>query len=263
MSVRWSAASIAWGARAALVAVTATIGCAPNGLAAEFAAGGGGSGMIGPPGSGTTTLPAALIQAYRNNPQLNAQRAATRATDENVPTALSGYRPRVIGTGSLTEQYIDTTTRSPPLGTTTTSPPTALPAFPTYTRNNGNVAVSSAGVTVTQTLFNGFQTANRTRQAEGQVFSAARDLAHHRADRPAQCRHRLYEFAADRGPARAPAQQRERARSDVAADARSLQRRRGHPHRRRPGRVAASPPAARSWRSPNRTTSPPRRSTCR
>jgi outer membrane protein len=176
MSVRWSAASIAWGARAALVAVTATIGCAPNGLAAEFAAGGGGSGMIGPPGSGTTTLPAALIQAYRNNPQLNAQRAATRATDENVPTALSGYRPRVIGTGSLTEQYIDTTTRSPPLGTTTTSPPTPLPAFPTYTRNNGNVAVSSAGVTVTQTLFNGFQTANRTRQAEGQVFSARETL---------------------------------------------------------------------------------------
>src|SRR5712692_10536165 len=101
MSVRWSAASIAWGARAALVAATATIGFPlSGGLAAELGAG----GMIGPPGSGTTTLPAALIQAYQNNPQLNAQRAATRAIDENVPTALSGYRPRVIGTGSLTEQ---------------------------------------------------------------------------------------------------------------------------------------------------------------
>jgi outer membrane protein len=177
MSVgRRGAASFAWGARAALVAAalvaaTATIGLPLVGWAAEL-----GVGMIGPPGSGTTTLPAALIQAYRNNPQLNAQRAATRAIDENVPVALSGYRPRVTGNGSLTEQYIDTTTRSPPLGTTTTSPPTPLPAFPTYTRNNGNVAVSSAGVTVTQTLFNGFQTANRTRQAEGQVFSARETL---------------------------------------------------------------------------------------
>ena len=33
------------------------------------------------------------------------------------------------------------------------------------------------GGTVTQTLFNGFQTANRTRQAESQVFGGARDAA--------------------------------------------------------------------------------------
>ena len=53
-------------------------------------------------GSGRTTLEAALIQAYQNNPQLNAQRAATRAVDEAVPTALSGYRPRATGTASIT-----------------------------------------------------------------------------------------------------------------------------------------------------------------
>jgi outer membrane protein TolC len=46
-------------------------------------------------GAGAGTINGALIEAYRNNPQLNAQRAATRAIDENVPTALSGYRPRV------------------------------------------------------------------------------------------------------------------------------------------------------------------------
>ena len=56
-------------------------------------------------------MESALVQAYQNNPQLNAQRAATRATDENVPTALSGYRPRVTGTSSLTEQYLDTLTK--------------------------------------------------------------------------------------------------------------------------------------------------------
>jgi outer membrane protein TolC len=59
-------------------------------------------------GAGAGTIDGALIEAYRNNPQLNAQRAATRAIDENVPTALSGYRPRVTGTSSLTEQYLDT-----------------------------------------------------------------------------------------------------------------------------------------------------------
>ena len=43
------------------------------------------------------TLESALAQAYRNNPTLNAQRAALRATDEGVPQALAGYRPRITG----------------------------------------------------------------------------------------------------------------------------------------------------------------------
>lgn len=41
------------------------------------------------------TLAQALAAAYMNNPTLNAERAALRATDEGVPRALSGYRPRV------------------------------------------------------------------------------------------------------------------------------------------------------------------------
>ena len=41
------------------------------------------------------TIEAALVRAYQNNPQLNAQRASVRSTDENVPQALSGYRPKV------------------------------------------------------------------------------------------------------------------------------------------------------------------------
>ncbi len=40
------------------------------------------------------TIEAALVRAYQNNPQLNAQRAQVRSTDENVPQALSGYRPK-------------------------------------------------------------------------------------------------------------------------------------------------------------------------
>src|SRR3954453_3587898 len=45
------------------------------------------------------TLTESLAYAYRNNPQLLAQRAALRATDENVPQALSGWRPTVTVTG--------------------------------------------------------------------------------------------------------------------------------------------------------------------
>jgi outer membrane protein TolC len=63
-------------------------------------------------GAGSGTMDLALVQAYQNNPQLNSQRAATRATDENVPTALAGFRPRVSGTASLTDQYLDQLTRT-------------------------------------------------------------------------------------------------------------------------------------------------------
>jgi outer membrane protein len=111
------------------------------------------------------TLPGALVLAYQNNPQINAQRAATRSIDENVPTALSGYKPKVSGTASLTEQYLDNVTKAVVPG-----------APPVYTQQKGAVAVSNAGLTTTQTLYNGFQTGNRTRQAEGQVFAARETL---------------------------------------------------------------------------------------
>ena len=55
------------------------------------------------------TIDAALVRAYQDNPQLNAQRAQVRVTDETVP-ALSGYRPKVALTASGGYQYTD---RSP------------------------------------------------------------------------------------------------------------------------------------------------------
>jgi outer membrane protein len=118
------------------------------------------------------TLEGALVQAYQNNPSLNAQRASVRATDEGVPQALAGYRPRVTATGSVGQQYWDTTTRS-----TFKQPfvPSATNPTP-YTTNVGGMSPYGGGVTVTQTLYNGFQTANRTRQAESQVQSARETL---------------------------------------------------------------------------------------
>src|SRR5262245_32436273 len=57
-------------------------------------------------------LEGSLVLAYLNNPSLNSQRASARATDESVPQALSGYRPRVTFNGTVGSQYNDTTTRS-------------------------------------------------------------------------------------------------------------------------------------------------------
>ena len=111
------------------------------------------------------TIEAALVRAYQNNPQLNAQRANVRATDENVPQALSGYRPKVALTASAGYQYTD-------VNTTTGGTPTAI----VRTEIHGANAPRSAGLTISQTLFNGQQTANRTRAAESQVSGSREAL---------------------------------------------------------------------------------------
>ena len=63
--------------------------------------------FAGPAPALAETIEAALVRAYQNNPQLNAQRALVRSTDENVPQALSGYRPKVALTASAGYQYTD------------------------------------------------------------------------------------------------------------------------------------------------------------
>ena len=114
------------------------------------------------------TLEAALIQAYQNNPTLNSQRAALRATDEGVPQALAGYRPRVTVTATGGEQV---------LSSTSLTNPTRAPGTPaTYFTQNGHNAPYGATATISQTIFNGFQTANRTRQAEAAVLAARETL---------------------------------------------------------------------------------------
>ena len=105
------------------------------------------------------------MRAYQNNPQLNAQRASVRSTDENVPQALSGYRPKVALTASAGYQYTD-------INSTQGGTPTQL----VRTEIHGANPPRSVGLTVTQTLFNGNQTANRTRAAESQVSGAREGL---------------------------------------------------------------------------------------
>jgi outer membrane protein len=119
---------------------------------------------MGPMPALADTIEAALVRAYQNNPQLNAQRAQVRVTDENVPQALSGYRPRVAVTASAGYQYSDSLTQTGDLNVGRPPP------------INGANAPRSVGGTITQTLFNGQQTANRTRAAESQVSGAREAL---------------------------------------------------------------------------------------
>jgi outer membrane protein len=106
------------------------------------------------------TIEAALVRAYQNNPQLNAQRATVRSTDENVPQALSGYRPKVAITASAGYQYTDAQSS----------------AFGSTADFHGAQTPLSGGGTITQTLYNGNQTANKTRTAESQVSGAREGL---------------------------------------------------------------------------------------
>jgi outer membrane protein len=117
------------------------------------------------------TLEWALVQAYQNNPSLNAQRAALRATDESVPQALSGYRPKLSITANGSENYTSVQTR------TFGANGTALAGqVSTVTEANAPYTGRGAAATATQTLYNGLQTANRVRQAESQVMGARETL---------------------------------------------------------------------------------------
>ncbi len=112
------------------------------------------------------TLEWALVQAYQNNPSLNAQRASLRAMDENVPQALSGYRPKLSVTAAGGANYTNSTSAFP-LST----------GGPVSTIQYANRFISgTVGANGSYTLYNGFQTANRTRQAESQVEGARETL---------------------------------------------------------------------------------------
>jgi outer membrane protein len=124
---------------------------------------------MGPMPALADTIEAALVRAYQNNPQLNAQRAQVRFTDEAVPQALSGYRPKAQITASAGYQYTDTLTNTG--GTDALKNPIVV-----STGIHGANAPRSAGMTISQTVFNGQQTANKTRAAESQVSGAREAL---------------------------------------------------------------------------------------
>jgi outer membrane protein len=102
------------------------------------------------------TLPDALHSAYVGNPAFNAGRAGLRATDENVPRALSGYRPTVTASASAGLLGRNGVISSE--------------------RVRDTLPQRQFGLQINQNLFNGFRTANSTQQAESQVLGAREEL---------------------------------------------------------------------------------------
>ena len=99
------------------------------------------------------SLREALAAAYNHNATLNAQRAATRAVDENISQAKSGFRPTITGDAN----YGFASTYSNRTGSTDTNP-------------------YGYGITISQSLFDGFRTINNVAAAEANVKASREQL---------------------------------------------------------------------------------------
>lgn len=104
-----------------------------------------------PSAASAQTLEEALAAAYRSNPTLAAERARLRATDEQVPQALSNWRPTVETYGAVGKRQLDTKGRAE-LGTGTQ-----------------NLTPRTYGAQINQPVFRGGQTVAETRAAENSV----------------------------------------------------------------------------------------------
>lgn len=107
------------------------------------------------------TIYDAMAKAYENNPDLNAARAGLRATDEGVAIAKAGWRPQISGFAQKTTNKFNLNIASAP----------SLAAF-----ENQGFNSFQAGLTITQQVFDGFQTLNNVRAAESSVYSERASL---------------------------------------------------------------------------------------
>lgn len=105
------------------------------------------------------TINSALASAYRNNPTLNAQRAATRAVDEGVPIAQSGLLPTISANASI---GLSRTTSNSVLSQTG--------------RTETNLAPGSFGIVINQTLWDSYLTQNNVNAAKSAVRASQQAL---------------------------------------------------------------------------------------
>ncbi len=101
------------------------------------------------------TLAEALAATYSTQPALLAERAKLRATDENVPQALSGWRPTVIVAGST--GYGDGNSWLASRGQTI------------YSRTDRLIGTAQA--TLTQPIYTGGKTQANVNRAKNQVMA--------------------------------------------------------------------------------------------
>ncbi|MBV9967622.1 MAG: TolC family outer membrane protein [Alphaproteobacteria bacterium] len=107
---------------------------------------------LAPAGALAQTLTEAFAYAYNNNPQLLAQRALLRSTDESVPQALSNWRPTVTLTGSAGIERAGFAAAHSPTNFSTFEP-------------------RSVDLRISQPVYRGGRTEAQTRQAINQVQS--------------------------------------------------------------------------------------------
>ena len=102
------------------------------------------------------TLADALAAAYATNPTLLTERARVRATDENVPTALAGWRPTVVLSG----------TAGSAKGANYGYGPAGASTKTVTTRD-----LLTAQATITQPIYRGGRTVASTNRAENTVLA--------------------------------------------------------------------------------------------
>jgi outer membrane protein len=108
------------------------------------------------------TLAEALSATYANQPALQAERAKLRATDENVPTALAGWRPTVTLAGSA--GYGDGVARA------------YSPLTGTILNTQADRIIGTAQSTVSQPLYTGGRTEANVNRAKNQVMAERANL---------------------------------------------------------------------------------------
>lgn len=112
-----------------------------------------GVAVIGAPSAlQAETLNEALAAAYQNNPQLDAERARLRATDEEVTRARSGFRPVISGNADINYDWTKNRT------STSTSEQTLKP---------GGYSINAV-----QPIFSGFRVINAVNEQEANVRAA-------------------------------------------------------------------------------------------
>ena len=100
-------------------------------------------------------LKAALETAYISNPDLEAARASQRAVDETVNQAKGGWRPTIVGTGSIAKQKNNSTG---------------------VFAQNSTTTPKSLGISLEQNVFRSFQTVNQTGEARKNAEAGRADL---------------------------------------------------------------------------------------
>jgi TolC family type I secretion outer membrane protein len=115
------------------------------------------------------TIAGALAKAYITNPQLKAEEARQRATDELVPQAKSGWRPTVEAGASVSRVW---------QGSTTTVIVSEPPNPPTKKKETDHSDFTRRDFTIrlTQPIFDGFRTENSVKEAEASVAAGNQNL---------------------------------------------------------------------------------------